>query len=186
MIPITYKVFKGENVDFLKPLVNALMAFQAKYAKIHPEIMASMNYDNRLKPEYKGSNNERMIVAYADEKPVGFAYGAVSQITSEDLTVKPGWAKELEGIGFYPLDYEIPKTIGTFKLLYVDENHRGLKIGKRLSDDLMEWLRSKDIEDLWVYVANGNEKVGKFYESYGFSLSHSVYGGFIHAYKQEL
>jgi hypothetical protein len=119
MTTITYKVFKGENVDFLKALVNALMAFQAKFAVIHPEVMAGMNYDNRLKPEYKGSQNERMIVAYADEKPVGFAYGAISQVTSEHLTAKPEWAEELDGIGFYPLDYDIPKTIGTFKLLYV-------------------------------------------------------------------
>lgn len=186
MIAITYKEFKGKNIDFLKPLVNELMTFQTGCANVHPEIMASMNYDNRLKYQYKGSNNELMLVAYAYEKPIGFAYGAVSQVTLEHLYVKPEWAKELDGNGFYPNDYDVPKSIGTFKLLYVNENYRGLKIGKRLSNDLMIWLKSSDVEDLWVYVANGNEKVGKFYENYGFNFSHSVYCGFIDAYKQEL
>jgi GNAT superfamily N-acetyltransferase len=183
---IIYKEFKGDNVDFLKALVNELMLFQGDHAKIHPKIMSSMNYDNRLKTEYKGSDKEHMLVAYVNEKPIGFAYGTISEVIKDHLTMKPSWAKDLEGNGFYPLDYDTPKLIGTFKLLYVAENYRGMDIGKHLSDDLMTWLRSKNVKDLWVYVANGNEKVGNFYENYGFSFSHSVYGGFIDAYKQEL
>lgn len=186
MINITYKEIKGNNVDFLKTLVNELMTFQAESAKIHPEIMCSMNYDNRLKQEYKGTDNEYMFVAYDNDNPIGFTYGTISQVTLDHLTMKPSWAVDLEGNGFYPNDYDTPKSIGTFKLLYVYEEYRGLSIGKKLSDNLMEWLKSKSVEDLWVYVANGNEKVGKFYEKYGFTFSHSVYGGFIDAYKQEL
>lgn len=50
----------------------------------------------------------------------------------------------------------------------------------------MAWLNShEDVDDLWVYVANGNEIVGKLYEKYGFRLSHSVYDGFIYAYCQK-
>jgi len=55
-----------------------------------------------------------------------------------------------------------------------------------LSNMTMDWLNShEDVDDLWVYVANGNEIVGKLYEKYGFSLSHSVFNGFINAYCQK-
>jgi hypothetical protein len=50
----------------------------------------------------------------------------------------------------------------------------------------MGWLKSqKDVEDLWVFVANGNESVGKLYETIGFQFSHSVFDGFILAYSQK-
>lgn len=183
---IKYKIYKGGHVDFLEELVNKLMSFQAKHAKIHPEIMGSMNYSNRLKLEFKGSNNELMYIAYDNDLPIGFAYGAISEVTPENVNALPSVIANMGGHGFYPDDYEIPKSIGTFKLLFVDEKYRGLNIGKELSDYLMDWLRSSDVEDLWVYVANGNEVVGKFYEKYGFTFSHSVCNGFIDAYRQKV
>ncbi|MCH4888082.1 GNAT family N-acetyltransferase [Acidaminobacter sp. JC074] len=186
MSKIEYKIYKGDNVDFLEELVNKLMSFQAEHAKIHPEIMASMNYNNRLKLEYKGSNNELMYVAYDNDQPIGFAYGTISQVANESVHSLPEVISNMGGKGFYPDDYQVPKSIGTFKLLYVDEKYRGFKVGKELSDYLMDWLRSSGVEDLWVYVANGNEVVGKFYEKYGFNFSHSVCNGFIDAYKQVL
>lgn len=181
---INYKVFSGNNIDFLKPLVNQLMVFQAQHATIRPDIMGSMNYDNRMKSEYKGSKNEHLLIAYADEKPVGFAYGTIAEVTETDVTTTPDWAKTLQGMGFYPDNYDVPKTVGIFKLLFVDENYRGFNIGKKLSDNLMTWLREQPVKDLWVYVANGNEKVARFYANYGFNFSHEVYDGFITAYKQ--
>lgn len=186
MVDLTYRVYQGENVDFLKPLVDELMTYQAEKASIHPEIMKSMNYNNRLKQEYQGSENQCMMIAYIGNEPIGFAYATVNQVTSKHMNNKPIWAESLHGLGFYPDDYDTPKSIGTFKLLYVKKNYRGLKIGKKLSDDVMIWLKSKDIEDIWVYVANGNEKVGEFYKSYDFQFSHSVYNGFIDAYRQKV
>jgi ribosomal protein S18 acetylase RimI-like enzyme len=186
MINISYSEFKGKNVDFLKPLVDALMTFQSESAKIHPEIMKNMNYNNRLKQEYKGSKNELILVAYLDQKPIGFAYGIVTEVTKDNLMTKPSWAENLSGIGFYPNDYDVPKTVGIFKLLYVKKKYRGYHIGKKLSDDIMTWFLSKNTQDLWVYVANGNEKVCELYEKLGFHFSHSVYDGFINAYIQEI
>lgn len=187
MIDINYKVFTTENVDFLEGLCNQLMRFQADHATIRPDIMASMNYNNRLKPEYANTLRKHMLVAYDEERPVGFTFATIENITEENLKGKPAWAAELYGIGFYPEHYEIPKTIGTFKLLHVDEEYRSLNIGKQLTNMTMDWLKNhEDVEELWVYVANGNEIVGKFYEKYGFKLSHSVYNGFIYAYCQKL
>lgn len=183
MININYKVITTDNIDFLEGLCNQLMRFQAEHATIRPDIMASMNYNNRLKTEYANALRKYMVVAYAEERPVGFSFATIGSLTEEIIKEKPGWAAELDGTGFYPEDYEVPKTIGTFKILYLEDEYRGLGIGKQLSDMTMDWLNSHDdVDDLWVYVANGNETVGKLYESYGFRLSHSVFNGFIYAY----
>jgi len=183
MSNINYKVVTTDNIDFLEGLCNQLMKFQADHARIRSDIMASMNYNNRLKPEYASILRKHLVVAYDGERAVGFAFATVGRVTEENLKGKPGWASELNGVGFYPENYEVPKTIGTFKLLYVDDAYRDLSIGRQLSHMIMTWLNSQeDIDDLWVYVANGNEMVGKFYERYGFRLSHSVFNGFIDAY----
>jgi GNAT superfamily N-acetyltransferase len=185
MININYKVSTTDNIDFLEGLCNQLMSFQAAHATIRPDIMGSMNYNNRLKPEYAAAKRKYIVVAYDEERPVGFAFATVGTVTEESLKGGPRWATEMEGTGFYPKDYEVPRTIGTFKILYLQDKYRNLGIGKQLADMTMDWLNShEDVEDLWVYVANGNEIVGKLYEKYGFRLSHSVYNGFIYAYCQ--
>lgn len=187
MIDIKYKVITSDNIDFLEDLCNKLMRFQADRATVRPDIMASMNYNNRLKPEYAHTDIQHLLVAYDKETPIGFAYATVGSVTEESLKGKPGWASEFEGRGFYPENYGVPKTIGTFKLLYVEDKYRKHKIGNQLSLMIMDWLNSKEtVEDLWVFVANGNEIVGKFYEKYGFTFSHSVFNGFIDAYCQNI
>ncbi|MCT4619090.1 MAG: GNAT family N-acetyltransferase [Marinisporobacter sp.] len=183
---ITYESITYNNIDFLEGLCNQLMKFQADHATIRPDIMASMNYNNRLKPEYATTLEKRLIVAFDNERPVGFAFATVGSVTEKNMNKKPGWTAEFDGIGFYPENYKVPTTIGTFKLLYVENEYRKYRIGSQLSNMIMEWLHSHaNVEDFWVYVANGNEIVGKFYEKYGFIFSHSVFNGFIHAYCQK-
>jgi len=182
---IRYEEFSEGNIEFLRDLVNDLMRFQAEHATIRQEVMASMNFDNRLNVEYGTLDRKNMVVAYDDEKPVGFAFAAVSRINEETKSTKPSWAAELGGLGFYPDDYKVPKNIGTFKLLFVNPEYRGENIGLELSTRTMHWLNSqKEVEDLWVFVANGNEAVGHFYEKFGFQFSHKVFNGFIEAYCQ--
>lgn len=185
MKTMKYLIIEKDNIDFLKDLCNQLMDFQSNNATIRPDIMSSMNFDNRLKTEYKGSKNEFMLVAFDSAKPIGFAYANIANLTEDNLKTKPVWAIDLDGEGFYPSDYNVPKAIGTFKLLYVDPKYRGLNVGKELTTQTMSWLKNQSIDDIWVYVANGNEQVGKLYERYGFKYSHSVYNGFINAYVQK-
>lgn len=185
MSTITYKIITRDNIDFLEELCNELMRFQADHATIRPDIMADMNYNNRLKPEYANTPEKYLVVSFDNEKPIGFAFATKGSVTEENMKTKPSWAIELNGLGFYPENYKVPKSIGTFKLLYVKDEYRKYGIGGQLSKMVMEWLRHhEDVEDLWVYVANGNEIVGSFYEHYGFKFSHSVFNGFIDAYLQ--
>lgn len=187
MPTITYKHFEQGSIDNLKALCNGLMAFQAEHAVIRPDVMASMNFDNRLVPDYENADRKFMVVAYDGETPVGFAFATVSTISEAHISAKPPWAESIDGIGFYPTDYPVPNTIGTFKLLFVNPDYRGLSIGITLSAFIMDWLKShEDVHALWVFVANGNEQVAKLYEKLGFVHSHSVFGGFIEAYQQAL
>ncbi|MBN2794295.1 MAG: GNAT family N-acetyltransferase [Clostridia bacterium] len=181
---IKLKIYEGDNIDFLADLCNQLMTFQGERATIRQDVMKSMNYENRLKPEYANTKRKHMLVAYDENTPIGFAFSIVTTVTKAVADHKAAWAESLGGIGFYPVDYDMPKIVGTFRLLIVDEKYRSHNIGKQLAEEAMTWLRSqKDAEDLWVYVANGNEIVGKFYEALGFNFSHEVYKGFIKAYR---
>ena len=186
MNKITYKDFENGDISNLKDLCDSLMRFQAEHAKIKPEVMASMNFDNRLVPDYNNASRKYITVAYEGDKPIGFAFASVGEVTEKDISQKPIWAEDIDGVGFFPEGYVVPTTIGTYKLLYVDSNYRGLSIGGELSKMIMKWLNSHDdVEDLWVFVANGNEEVAKFYEKYGFNHSHTVFSGFIEAYTRK-
>ena len=105
---INYKVVTTDNIDFLEGLCNQLMNFQAEHATKRPDIMASMNFNNRLKPEYVNNSRKHMVVAYDGENPVGFAFATVETVNEETLKGKPGWAAGLEGLGFYPVNYHVP------------------------------------------------------------------------------
>lgn len=180
---IDYRIVTSDNVDFLESLCDELMRFQAEHATLRQDVMASMTYQNRLKPEYAITARKHMIVAYDGEEPIGFAYANVTSVDRDSAEERPGWAMDLKGEGFYPFDYLVPKTIGTFKLLYVKEAYRNAHVGWELTRQTMDWLnRQEDAEDLWIYVANGNESVGRFYEKFGFRFSHFVFDGFVLAY----
>lgn len=183
---IEYRDFTEGDIFFLKDLCNKLMKFQADQADMRKDILESMNFENRLAPDYASTKEKYMAVAYDENTPVGFAFAALGTLTEEGVNAKPPWADTLTGKSFYPDGYEVPRKIGTFKLLYVEKDYRGLGIGEKLTDMAMEWLESSKADDLWVYVANGNEKVGRFYERYGFTLSHIVFDGFIEAYKKRI
>ena len=178
----TYKEFSDGDVTEVRGLCNALMAFQAKHATILPEVMGSMNFENRLLPEFQTIEDKTMVIAYVKDIPVGFGFATCTLLCEAELNQKPSWADSLSGQGFYPKGY-LSRKIGTFKLLYVNPDFRGMKIGENICNKIMTWLNSKEADDLWVFVANGNEGVGKLYEKLGFNYSHSVYNGFIQAYR---
>jgi len=182
---IRYKEICTGDVSEVKDLCNALMAFQAKNATILPEVMGSMNFENRLLPEFQTIENKTMTIAYVNHIPVGFGFATCVSLSENDLKQKPTWADSLSGQGFYPKGY-LGRKIGTFKLLYVNPDYRGMKIGGNICNKIMTWLKSQKPDDLWVFVANGNERVGKLYEKLGFNYSHSVYNGFIHAYRLKI
>ena len=58
MSKITYTDFENGDISNLRNLCNDLMKFQADQAKIKPEVMASMNFDNRFVPDYSHASRK--------------------------------------------------------------------------------------------------------------------------------
>lgn len=184
---IEYREPGADNIDSVREMCNKLMQYQAQIARQRQDVLNSMSFENRFVPDYQSALRTSVIVAYEDKVPAGFSFATVTDITESNVNARPPWASKLGGLGFYPEQYAVPKRIGTFKLLYVDPNYRGLNIGFELSRLTMNWLCSNhDVEALWVFVANGNEQVGKFYEKLHFTFSHRVFDGFIYAYHQKI
>lgn len=53
-------------------------------------------------------------------------------------------------------------------------------IGSILFQKSMDWLGAFDsIDDVFIYVSNGNDHALKFYQSKGFSITHQILDGFI-------
>lgn len=186
MKKIEYRELGSADIEAVRGMCESLMKFQAEKAKVRQGVLANMNFENRFLPDYDAALRKSVIVAYDGDIPAGFSFSTITDVTELNIKVRPTWSSDLDGNGFYPEDYVVPKRIGTFKLLFVDTSYRGLDIGRHLSERSMNWLKSSDdVEELWVFVANGNEQVGSFYEKYGFKLSHSVFNGFIYAYHQK-
>lgn len=177
-----------ESLIRCKDLCNALMQYQAEKSHLHPEILAAMNFENRLQPSFFSTENKLLLLAEYLGKPIGYAYANTYDIDQEGRYFLPDWLANIYQEGqliFYPKEQRLPATIGVFNNLYVKPEFHGKGIGWKLSTLLMEWLKQSDAEDLYVYISNGNEKVMEpFYQQLGFHYSHEVLDGFISAYKQ--
>ena len=177
------------NLNRCKPLCDALMQFQAEKSNQHSEILAAMNFENRLKPSFLSSQNKLLLLAEHQGEAIGYAYANTYYMEESGRYYLPEWLEEIYKEGqliFYPEKQEFPTNIGVFNNLYVEPEHHGQGIGLELSKRLMEWLYKSDTEDLYVYISNGNEaNMAPFYKKLGFDYSHDVLDGFITAYHQK-
>ncbi|MFL0269084.1 GNAT family N-acetyltransferase [Candidatus Clostridium radicumherbarum] len=62
----------------------------------------------------------------------------------------------------------------------IKESYRNKGIGSVLFKKSMDWLNSfKEINDIFIFVSNGNDNGLKYYEAKGFKISHEILNGFI-------
>ena len=166
------------------------MQYQASKtdSELYSEILGSMCFENRLLPSFNSASEKQLIVAYDEDKPVGYVFSTVETITEQNKDLRPKWAFQIPGETqwLYPEWLETPVKIGDLNNLYVLPEYRGQKIGRELMDRAMMWLQQAyKVEWLFVDVANGNN-IAAFYEHYGFVFSHEVLGGLINAYCQKI
>ena len=177
-------------MEICRDLCNALMTHQADNGIIHPEVLRAMNFDNRLKPSFEEAAEKQLIVALEGDKPVGYVFSSAAMETESSKTARPTWANGLSGIdeaGFYPEWLPMPVKVSCLNNLYVLPEYRGRHIASNLCEEVMDWLRNvPDVEYIYVYISNGNDKVIDFYRNLGFEYSHDVFGGFIIAYYQKV
>lgn len=179
---ITIEELKNEEINQCRELCNELMKYQQSKAKIAPECFELMNFETRMKKSYELAKNSLVLIAKVDEIPVGYIFSTIDSLKNP-MKNFPDWAPNKRKIGvkgFYPEWLSYPQKIGCLSNFYLKEDYRNLGIGKKLFDETMKWFkRFSDVEIVFAYISNGNEKALNFYLENGFKYSHEVFGGFI-------
>ncbi|MFL0247122.1 GNAT family N-acetyltransferase [Clostridium sp. WILCCON 0185] len=69
---------------------------------------------------------------------------------------------------------------GCLSQFCIKESYRNIGIGSTLFKKSMEWLDLfKEINDVFIFVSNGNDNALEFYKGKGFKASHQILDGFI-------
>jgi len=72
------------------------------------------------------------------------------------------------------------EDVGCLSQFFIKEDYRNTGIGTKMFDMSMDWLKSfKEINDLFIFVSNGNDNALNFYQGKGFRVSHQILDGFI-------
>jgi diamine N-acetyltransferase len=118
------------------------------------------------KTHYENSNNwKRHFIEQTFEErfqklqDVKYAYILVAKIDSEIVAYCFSIANE---------------SSGEIASIYVKNQYRSMKIGKKLISTSIDWMKKKGIAKVIVGVAEGNENVFQFYEKLGFKKSATV------------
>ncbi|MDR6123058.1 GNAT superfamily N-acetyltransferase [Bacillus sp. SLBN-46] len=167
---IHYEVISEDNISCLKNLVNELMAYQKSKAAIHPEFFDNMNFETRMIPSVNNAKYNYIVVAKDDDEIVGYVYSNISskETYSNDFAT------------FFDLDSVNKEDVGCLSQFYIKEGYRSLGIGSVLFEKSKDWLRSfPSIDDLFIFVSNGNDEALKFYQGKSFKISHQILDGFI-------
>jgi len=172
---IKYEVISENDIECLRDLCNDLMAFQKSVAHIHTEFFDPMNFDSRLVPAVAGTENNFIVVAKDDDEIVGYAYSTVSP----KYTYSGGFAT-LDCPAFFDFDSVKTEDVGSLSQFFIKEEYRGQRIGSEMFDMSIDWIKTFDgINDIFIFVSNGNVNALKFYQSKGFKISHDILEGFI-------
>lgn len=169
-LSIHYEVISEDNIICIKDLCNDLMAYQKSKAWIRPELFDGMCFETRMIPSVKKAKANYILVAKDDREIVGYVYSNIS----------PKETYSNEFATFFDLDSVKNNDVGCLSQFYIKEGYRNTGIGTVLFERSMDWLSSfKSIEDLFIFVSNGNDNALKFYLGKGFKISHQILDGFI-------
>lgn len=167
---ITYEVISEENANRIKDLCNTLMDYQKSKSHIHTELFDNMSFETRMIPSIKSATANYIVIAKDEDEIVGYVYSNISskEVYSNDFAT------------FFDLDSVKGGDVGCLSQFYIKKGYRNKGIGSTLFEKSMDWLHSfKAIDDLFIYVSNGNDNALKFYKSKGFMISHEILDGFI-------
>lgn len=167
---IYYEVVPDYNASCIRDLCNELMAYQKSKSTIHSELFNGMSFETRMIPSMESAKANYIMVAKDKDDIIGYVYSNIS----------PKEVYSNEFATFFDLDSIKAKEVGCLSQFYIKENYRHMGIGSVLFQKSMDWLGSFDsIDDVFIYVSNGNDDALKFYQSKGFSITHQILDGFI-------
>ncbi|MGE5632261.1 MAG: GNAT family N-acetyltransferase [Caulobacteraceae bacterium] len=172
---IHYEVISEDNIIYIKDLCNDLMTYQKSKAHLHPEWFDNMCFETRVIPSVKSAKANFIITAKDDNEIVGYAYSNISPKN----TYSGGFAT-LEPVDFFDFDSVKSDDVGCLSQFFIKEGYRNIGVGTVLFEKSMEWLNSfRSINNLFIFVSNGNDNALKFYLGKGFKISHQILNGFI-------
>ncbi|MDF2893042.1 MAG: family N-acetyltransferase [Clostridia bacterium] len=172
---IHYEIVSDNDIACIKDLCNELMSYQKSKALIHPEWFDNMSFETRLIPSVESAKANFIIAAKDENEIIGYAYSNISLKN----TYSGGFAT-LKPVDFFDFDSVKGNDVGCLSQFYIKEGYRNAGIGSVLFEKSMEWLNSfKSINDLFIFVSNGNDNALNFYQGKGFQVSHQLLDGFI-------
>ena len=172
---IHYEIISDDNIICVKDLCNELMAYQKSKAYIHPEWFDNMCFETRLIPSVKNAKANFIIVAKDNDEIIGYAYSNICP----KYTYSGGFAT-LEPVNFFDFDSVKNDDVGCLSQFYIRDAYRKTGIGTVLFEKSIEWLSSfNSIDDIFIFVSNGNDNALNFYVDKGFKTSHDILDGFI-------
>jgi ribosomal protein S18 acetylase RimI-like enzyme len=65
---------------------------------------------------------------------------------------------------------------GEIDSIYIDENYRSLKMGKKLMKNAINWLNENNVKSKSICVVFGNDDATEFYKTLGFYPQMLVFG----------
>ncbi|WP_164491557.1 GNAT family N-acetyltransferase [Staphylospora marina] len=172
---IQFEVIPQERIHVVKNLCNELMAYQQSKARIHPEWFDGMRFETRLVPSVENAKANHLVVAMDGGEAVGYAYSNISSkyVYSNSFAT-------LDCDAFFDFDSVKGEDVGCLSQFFIKEAYRNRGIGSELFRRAVEWLRSFDsVEDVFIFVSNGNDDALRFYLRKGFRISHEILDGFI-------
>lgn len=172
---IHYEVVSENNVNCIKDLCNELMIYQKSKAYIHPEFFDNMSFETRMIPSLKSSKANYIVIAKDNNEIVGYAYSTIAPKKSYS-----GSFATLQCDAFFDFDSVKTEDVGCLSQFFIKDNYRNLGIGSTLFSMSMDWLKSfEEINDLFIFVSNGNDNALKFYQDKDFKVSHKILDKFI-------
>jgi len=172
---INYEVISEDSIICIKDLCNNLMTYQKSKAYIRPEFFDDMSFETRMIPSVKSAKANYIVVAKDDNEIVGYAYSTIcpKETYSDNFAT-------LKCHAFFDFDSVKGDDVGCLSQFFIKEEYRNTGIGSVLFQNSMDWLKSfKSINDLFIFVSNGNDNALQFYRGKGFTVSHQILDGFI-------
>ncbi len=167
---IHYEIVPESDIASIKDLCNDLMAFQKSKSRIHTELFDGMSFETRMLPSLQTAKHNFILVAKDGNEPVGYVYSSIAS--------KTVYANAFAT--FFDMDSVRNDDVGCLSQFYIKDAYRNTGIGSVLFREAMTWLTSfESIDDLFIFVSNGNDNALQFYQNKGFKISHDILDGFI-------
>ena len=149
---ITYREYTKNDYKTLLDLTDRL----AIYAKSIDPIKRVQNLPGFAEADLLDTlsdlekNEGRILLAESEGKAIGYITGII-------------W-KQPERVR---LEIGLHKT-GEVMDLYVDEEYRGLGVGKKLMQEAEEYFKKSGCDSMWLQVFEPNKNAHEVYKKYGF------------------